>query len=134
MVEDDFDWGQADHGPPETPYVSGDEALSGASRTTGGFSRGRAFGNVPNIGDGEGQYDCTCSTFTDGQLDNFDDQDSQDASQLGQVLLFTSRDPSETPMSMMYDIRKPLPAVLSQIGTLYSPIRSECTDIYINRV
>lgn len=47
-------WGEMDHGPPETPYVSGDEGLSGASRTTGGFSRGKAFGNIPNIGD-EGQ-------------------------------------------------------------------------------
>jgi hypothetical protein len=83
--------------------------LQGASRTMGGFSRGRAFGNNPNWADSQPQ----------NPFGSF-------AKPTGKVLLYTSRDKEAHPAMMItHETVSTLPPILEKMSRKFSPIRSK---------
>jgi hypothetical protein len=89
--------------PPHTP-----PRLHGASRTTGGFLRGRALGNVYNFGDGM-------------------DIDSQNSKVVGKVQIYTTHgnpDESKPYMMLKHEVTNRLAPILKKLGNSYSPVKS----------
>lgn len=87
-------------GPPD---------LQGASRTTGGTIRGKALGNVFNIGDSEDALDIGLVS-------------------VGRVKFFKLKDNPSTAnpsMSLKVKIGGDMASMLGQISKRYSPIESE---------
>ena len=97
--------------PPNSP------PLFGASRTTGGTTRGRAVGNVFNLAD----------PFQT-------DTDFMPQSRLGKVHIYTSHaDPSNNKPDMVlkHEVTPRLEPVLKSLARSYSPVESEW--FYITR-
>ncbi len=88
--------------------------LQGASHTTGGIFRGRAYGNNPNIGD-------------------FADEDDNLIPIMGKVYLYiTADDPATWDIStkkrslvIKHSVISSLAAILKEIGDRHSPVRSK---------
>jgi hypothetical protein len=88
----------------------------GSSRSTGGFSRGRAAGNNFNWGDAD---------------DTMDPPDWNPPT-LGKVLLFVNRDPGTAPyMSFSTETTSELPVVLKELSGRFSPIEKRNSRIYV---
>jgi hypothetical protein len=84
--------------------------LQGASRTTGGIFRGRALGNVFNVGD--------CK----------DDLESNIGSMVGKVKVFMAgEDPStkKPQMTLKVKVGGDLAPVLDAVAKRFSPVKSE---------
>ena len=91
--------------PPNSP-----SGLQGASRTVGGFARGRAQGNIFNFADAP---------------DLCPDQPLM--SNKGKVLLYTTMGDPETirpVMSLKHDVSPTIGPVLAKLGKRYTPIDS----------
>jgi hypothetical protein len=91
--------------PPVSPPRN---ALQGASRTTGGVLRGRAYGNVFNRADG--------------------DEEIHVRPRKGKVLVYQSpRDPitHKPDMSITSDVTPRLKPILKTLARGYSPVRSK---------
>src|ERR1700683_1471983 len=96
----------------------------GSSRSTGGFSRGRAMGNHFNWGD--------------GNLDNWGDEDANadpadwNRPTCGKVLLFVNQDPGVAPyMTFTTKVTSELPVVLQELSGRFSPIEKRDCQIYV---
>jgi len=88
----------------------------GSSRSTGGFSRGRAAGNNFNWGD----------------VKDVMDPPDWNASTYGKVLLFVNRDPGTAPyMSFSTETTSELPVVLKELSGRFSPIQRRDSRIYV---
>jgi hypothetical protein len=88
----------------------------GSSRSTGGFSRGRAAGNNFNWGD----------------ADDIMDPPDWNPSTYGKVLLFVNRDPGTAPyMSFSTETTSELPVVLKELSGRFSPIERRNSRIYV---
>jgi len=88
----------------------------GSSRSTGGFSRGRAAGNNFNWGD----------------ADDIMDPPDWNPPTLGKVLLFVNRDPGSAPyMSFSTETTSELPVVLKELSGRFSPIEKRNSRIYV---
>jgi hypothetical protein len=88
----------------------------GSSRSTGGFSRGRAAGNNFNWGDAD---------------DTMDPPD-WNPSTYGKVLLFVNRDTGTAPyMSFSTETTSELPVVLKELSGRFSPIERRNSRIYV---
>ena len=88
----------------------------GSSRSTGGFSRGRAAGNNFNWGD----------------ADDIMDPPDWNPSTYGKVLLFVNRDPGSSPyMSFSTETTSELPVVLKELSGRFSPIQRRDSRIYV---
>ena len=90
--------------PPDSP-----SRLQGASRTTGGFVRGRAHGNVYNFGD---------SMNVNQQLGRVK----------GKVHVYTEHgnpDNVDPFMSLRHEVTPSLGTVLKKLGKQYSPVKSQ---------
>jgi len=92
------------------------EDLQGASRTTGGFIRGKATGGH----------------FKWGDASQFVDHGSElQSAPLGKVLLYASRDEDANPhLSINTQTVNQLPPILKKLSAKYSPIRSKCIVLY----
>jgi hypothetical protein len=98
--------------PPASPL-----RLQGASRTTGGFLRSRALGNVYNLAD---------EMEIDGKLEG------SQIRQAGKVHVYTSHcHPSDSKpyLSLKHPVTKSLAPVLEKLGIQYSPVKSKCIII-----
>jgi hypothetical protein len=96
----------------------------GSSRSTGGFSRGRAMGNHFNWGDEDAA--------------NWGDEDANanpadwNAPTRGKVLLFVNRDPGAPPyMTFTTNTTSELPVVLEELSGRFSPIEKRDCRIYV---
>jgi hypothetical protein len=88
----------------------------GSSRTTGGFSRGKAMGNNYNWGD----------------ADDVVDPAYWNAPTYGKVLLFVDRDTGSPPyMSFTTKTTSGLPVVLKELSGRFSPIEKRNSRIYV---
>jgi hypothetical protein len=88
----------------------------GSSRSTGGFSRGRAAGNNFNWGD----------------ADDIMDPPDWNPSTYGKVLLFVNHDPGTAPyMSFSTETTSELPVVLKELSGRFSPIERRNSRIYV---
>ena len=88
----------------------------GSSRSTGGFSQGRAAGNNFNWGD----------------VKDVMDPPDWNASTYGKVLLFVNRDPGTAPyMSFSTETTSELPVVLKELSGRFSPIERRDSRIYV---
>ena len=97
----------------DSPPPLSQQELQGASRTTGGIFRGRAYGNNPNIAD-------------------FADQDNSLIPHIGKIYLYiTANDPATWDFTTMkhrlvikHNITSSLAKILMEIGDRHSPVRS----------
>lgn len=102
----------------DSPPLSRHE-LQGASRTTGGIFRGRAYGNNPNIAD-------------------LDAQDDSLIPLIGKIYLYTTaNDPTTWDFTTMkhriaikHQVTSSLATILKEIGDRHSPVRSKSISIY----
>jgi hypothetical protein len=95
---------------------SAHEDLQGASHTTGGIFRGRAMGNVYNIGD---TWEAADTAVASGPV-------------MGRVLLYNSHDIDAKPViSIMHAVTPILKPVLRKLADRYSPIRSEFVLLFV---
>ena len=100
--------------PMDSPPPLSRHELQGASRTTGGILRGRAFGNNPNIGD-------------------LVDQDDSLIPLIGKIYLYiTADDPIAWDLTAMkhrlvikHQVISSLAKILTEIGDRHSPVRSK---------
>ena len=105
---------------PTVPSTEDDELDEldphGSSRTTGGFSRGKAMGNNYNWGDADdvvGPGDWNTPTY-------------------GKVLLFVDRETGSSPyMSFSTETTSELPVVLRELSGRFSPIERRNSRIYV---
>jgi len=98
----------------DSPPPPSQHELQGASRTTGGIFRGRAYGNNPNIADLADQHDSIIPL-------------------MGKIYLYmTANDPVTWDTLMMkqriaikHQITSSLATILKEIGDRHSPVRSK---------
>ena len=91
------------------PSPSDEQDFQGASRATGGISRGRASGNFFNLADSHAMA-----------VD-----DSSSYNQKGKVLLYTNREQKEPAMTIMHETVGQLPPILHKLSRKFSPVRSK---------
>lgn len=111
--------GAAEPVPSNSPSRSGspDLELQGASRTTGGFIRGKAIGNNYNFGD---------------KIDSDMDFENANKPVHGKVLLYTNRTKGADPeMSMKLQVTTQLGSVLESVAKKYSPIKNHNSRIFV---
>jgi hypothetical protein len=88
----------------------------GSSRSTGGFSRGRAVGNY----------------YSHADADDFINPEDWNAPPRGKVLLFVNRDPGTSPyMSFTTETTSELPVVLEELSGRFSPVEKRDCRIYV---
>lgn len=93
-----------------SPHASPSRDLQGASRVTGGSSRGHAQGNVFNFADSDNLQD-----FRYPALKARD----------GHVRIFTSRHTVKPTMTLKHKVTTDLGPVLEALAERYSPVRSK---------
>jgi len=99
-----------------SPSTSPSKNLQGASRTTGGFSRGRALGNTFNIGDApDYEMDLDLTLAVPGKVYIYDS--SSDLVDLDPTTVKPRR-------ILKTDVSRTLAPVLIKLARKYSPVRS----------
>lgn len=99
-----------------SPPTSPSKNLQGASRTTGGFSRGRALGNTFNIADAHDyEMDLNLTLAIPGKVYIYDSRSH-----------LTDLDPTTVKPSRILktDVSRTLAPVLTKLARKYSPVRS----------
>ncbi len=106
--------------PPSSPSKN----LQGASRTTGGFSRGRALGNTFNIADASDyEMDLDLSLAIPGKVYIYDS--TSDLMELDPNTVKPRR-------ILKTDVSRTIAPVLTKLARKYSPIRSMFIKLNLN--
>ena len=110
----------------------------GSSRSTGGFSRGRAAGNYYNHADADDMYpadadDMYLADANDMYPADADDMDLADwnASRYGKVLVYVNRETETAPYMSFTTKAAELPVVLKELSGRFSPIEKRNCRIYV---
>ena len=108
----------ASHSTAPTVASTEDDEVDphGSSRTTGGFSRGKAMGNNYNWGDADDVVDLA----------------DWNAPTKGKVFLYVNRDTGSSPyISFTTEATSELPVVLKELSEKFSPIKRRDSHIYV---
>jgi hypothetical protein len=98
-----------------SPPTSPSKNLQGASRTTGGFSRGRAIGNTFNMADApDYEMDLDLTLAVPGKVYIYDS--SSELKDLDPITVKPRR-------ILKTDVSRTLAPVLTKLGRKYSPVR-----------